>query len=90
MSDRQMEERRERGKRDRVTDKEMVRERVSAYKFHTLLPQDFEAQARFLFHGSTHNRWFDKCVNLVVSSSGTVGANVEHSALDATVRRGVG
>ena len=63
---------------------------MSAYKFHTLLPQDFEAQARFLFHGSTHNRWFDKCVNLVVSSSGAVGANVEHSALDATVRRGCG
>ena len=50
--------------------------------------QDFEAQARFLFHGSTHNRWFDKCVNFVVGSSGAVGANVEHSALDATVTRG--
>ena len=47
--------------------------------------QDIEKQAKFLFHGDLHNRWFDKCITLSVASSAVVGANVEHSALDATV-----
>jgi carnitine O-palmitoyltransferase 1 len=46
---------------------------------------DIQNQAKFLFHGDLHNRWFDKCITISVASSAVVGANVEHSALDATV-----
>ena len=38
-----------------------------------------------LFHGDVNNRWFDKSVQLVVCPNGTVGANVEHAPLDATI-----
>ncbi len=30
-------------------------------------------------------RWFDKCIQLVVSKNSVIGANVEHSLIDATV-----
>ena len=30
-------------------------------------------------------RWWDKCVQLIISESAVSGANVEHSILDATV-----
>lgn len=38
-----------------------------------------------LFHGDGYNRWFDKSVQIIVTDSAHVGANVEHSSLDATV-----
>lgn len=38
-----------------------------------------------LFHGDGYNRWFDKSVQIIVTDSAYVGANVEHSSLDATV-----
>ena len=34
---------------------------------------------------SVFSRWWDKCIQLIVSESAVSGANVEHSALDATV-----
>ncbi len=37
------------------------------------------------FHGNVNNRWFDKGFQLIVTPNGVVGANVEHSPLDATV-----
>ena len=49
--------------------------------------QDVEQQSCYMFHGTVHNRWFDKCINLSVATSAVMGANVEHSALDATVSR---
>ena len=41
--------------------------------------------ARNFFHGNGYNRWFDKSVQIIVTDSAIVGANVEHSSLDATV-----
>ena len=38
-----------------------------------------------MFHGDGYSRWFDKIVTVVVCSNGCLGANVEHSSLDATV-----
>ena len=38
-----------------------------------------------MFHGNGFNRWFDKGVQLVCTPNSIVGANVEHSTLDATV-----
>ncbi len=38
-----------------------------------------------LFHGNKNNRWFDKSFQLIITPNGTVGANVEHAPLDATV-----
>lgn len=38
-----------------------------------------------LFHGDGYNRWFDKAVSLIVTPNGVLGANVEHTPLDATV-----
>ena len=37
-----------------------------------------------LFHGNMNDRWFDKCVQVIACPNGTIGANVEHSSLDAT------
>ena len=54
----------------------------------TLSPsQNFSAQAEYFWHGRIHNRWFDKSINVSVCEGGAVGANVEHSMLDALVRR---
>jgi carnitine O-palmitoyltransferase 1 len=47
--------------------------------------KNVQQQAHLLFYGNGHNRWFDKSVTLSVSSTAVVGADVEHSALDATV-----
>lgn len=41
--------------------------------------------ARHLFHGDGYSRWFDKSVSLIVFPNGVLGANVEHTPLDATV-----
>ena len=41
--------------------------------------------SRHLFHGNNYNRWFDKSLQVIVTENGVVGANVEHSTLDATV-----
>ena len=41
--------------------------------------------ARHLFHGDGYNRWFDKSIQIIVTDGGRVGANAEHSCLDATV-----
>jgi len=49
--------------------------------------QDFQALAEYLWHGRIHNRWFDKCINVIVCEGGAVGANIEHSMLDALVRK---
>ncbi len=43
------------------------------------------ATAQMLFHGNINDRWFDKCLQLIVAPNGAVGANVEHAPLDATV-----
>ena len=44
------------------------------------------AVARHLFHGNGYNRWFDKSLQVIITDDcGVVGANVEHSSLDATV-----
>lgn len=48
-------------------------------------PQGLENTARMLFHGDGYNRWFDKGVSSIVTPSGVLGANVEHTPLDATV-----
>ena len=50
------------------------------------LSQDHQALAEYLWHGRIHNRWFDKCITVVVCEGGAVGANTEHSMLDAMVR----
>ena len=46
-----------------------------------LLSQDFQALAE------SHSRWFDKSINVSVCEGGAVGADTEHSMLDALVRR---
>lgn len=38
-----------------------------------------------MFHGDGYSRWFDKSVSLVVGANGALGANVEHTPLDATI-----
>jgi hypothetical protein len=39
-----------------------------------------------LFHnGNGHNRWFDKPIQLIVSSNGRAGVNGEHTPADAVV-----
>ena len=52
-----------------------------------LLSQDFWGQAEYLWHGRIHSRWFDKSINVSVCEGGAVGADTEHSMLDALVRR---
>ena len=47
--------------------------------------QDMTAVSQMLFHGNMNDRWFDKCIHLIVCPNGTVGASVEHSTLDATL-----
>lgn len=42
------------------------------------------AQARVMFHGDGYNRWFDR-LTYIVCSNGALGANVEHTCLDATI-----
>ena len=41
--------------------------------------------SQHLFHGDGYNRWFDKSFQLIVTDEGRIGANAEHSCLDATV-----
>ncbi|XP_038072359.1 carnitine O-palmitoyltransferase 1, liver isoform-like isoform X2 [Patiria miniata] len=38
-----------------------------------------------LLAGNGHNRWFDKCFNLVIFKNGRMGVNAEHSLADAPV-----
>lgn len=39
-----------------------------------------------MFHGYRgHNRWFDKCISMVLDNLGRAGCNGEHSPLDAVV-----
>ncbi|XP_033629485.1 carnitine O-palmitoyltransferase 1, liver isoform-like isoform X2 [Asterias rubens] len=38
-----------------------------------------------LLAGTGHNRWFDKCFNLVIFKNGRLGVNAEHSIADAPV-----
>lgn len=40
---------------------------------------------QLFFHGDGNSRWFDKSVSLVFCANGVLGANVEHTPLDATV-----
>ncbi|KAM9510614.1 carnitine O-palmitoyltransferase 1, muscle isoform-like [Guaruba guarouba] len=47
---------------------------------------DLDAEAKALLLGPCHNRWFDKCLTLIVFSTGRMGLNVEHSW--GTPRRG--
>lgn len=47
--------------------------------------QDMTAVAQMLFHGNVNNRWFDKSIQMMITPNGTVGANVEHAPLDATL-----
>ena len=47
--------------------------------------QDLTAVSQMLFHGNINNRWFDKAIQLIVTPNGSIGANVEHAPLDATV-----
>ena len=51
------------------------------------LSQDFQALAEYLWHGRIHSRWFDKSINVSVCEGGAVGADTDHSMLDALVRR---
>ncbi len=41
--------------------------------------------SRLLFHGDGFSRWFDKSMSCCVCPNGVLGANAEHSPLDATV-----
>ena len=52
-----------------------------------LLSQDFWALAEYLWHGRIHSWWFDKSINVSVCEGGAVGADTEHSMLNALVRR---
>ncbi len=38
-----------------------------------------------MFHGDGFSRWFDKSVSMIVCANGALGANVEHTPLDATI-----
>ena len=61
---------------------------TTVYLIPVLLPlstQDMTESARLFFHGDGYNRWFDKSVQIIVTDTGIIGANVEHSVLDATV-----
>ena len=42
-------------------------------------PTTHESVARAMLHGDTRNRWFDKCLNLIVTSNGRAGVNWEHA-----------
>ena len=41
--------------------------------------------SQLLFHGDGYSRWFDKSFCVSASPGGVVGANAEHSSLDATI-----
>jgi len=52
---------------------------------HKVAPT-WTAHAENVFHGPRgHNRWFDKCISLVVDNTARAGCNGEHSPLDAVV-----
>jgi hypothetical protein len=42
-------------------------------------PEDPESLCRTFLHGDARNRWFDKCLNLVVASNGRAGLSWEHA-----------
>lgn len=49
-------------------------------------PKNLDMSHLQMFHNhDAHNRWFDKCVQLIVSSNGRAGVNGEHSPVDAVV-----
>lgn len=44
-----------------------------------------ESHLQFFHNRNAHNRWFDKCVQIIVQSNGRAGVSGEHSAVDAVV-----
>jgi carnitine O-palmitoyltransferase 2 len=42
-------------------------------------PDTPEALSRTMLHGCGTNRWFDKCLNLIVAANGRAGVNWEHA-----------
>ena len=41
--------------------------------------------ARLFFHGDGYSRWFDKSFTMIITPNAALGANAEHTALDATI-----
>lgn len=42
-------------------------------------PTSHEALSRAMLHGDTRNRWYDKCLNIIVCANGKAGINWEHA-----------
>lgn len=57
--------------------------------FHVVLehtsPQTLSEECSSNLCGSGYNRWFDKSMTLTIYENGLTGANVEHTAVDATL-----
>ncbi|KAH9275992.1 hypothetical protein BSLG_004468 [Batrachochytrium salamandrivorans] len=51
-----------------------------------IIPSTLNAHAKATFHGvNGTNRWFDKCLGVVVTQDARIGVNGEHSPCDALV-----
>ncbi|MCJ8279469.1 MAG: choline/carnitine O-acyltransferase [Rivularia sp. ALOHA_DT_140] len=48
-------------------------------------PANMEAASRIVLHGDGKNRWFDKPLQLIFTSNGWSGINVEHVGIDGFV-----
>lgn len=42
-------------------------------------PVSHEQMNRAMLHGDARNRWFDKCLNIIVCANGKAGVNWEHA-----------
>lgn len=50
------------------------------------MPKNIDFSHKQFFHNNNgRNRWFDKCVQIIVASSGRAGCNGEHTPADAVV-----
>lgn len=55
------------------------------FEFDQNDPSKLDRYGQLLLHGKGNDRWYDKSLNLIISTTGRCGFNVEHSFADAPV-----